>query len=42
MSGISLDVDGNIIQMSSVWNGALVEDKTLTTLTLSALEPSDN
>jgi hypothetical protein len=42
ISGIVLDADGNIMQMRSVWNGAVVEDKTLTTLTLAALEPSDN
>jgi hypothetical protein len=42
MSGISLDADGNIIQMRSVWNGAMVDDQTLTALTLAALEPSDN
>jgi hypothetical protein len=42
MSGISLDADGNIIQMRSVWNGAMVDDQTLKTLTLAALEPSDN
>jgi len=42
MSGISLDADGNIIQMRSVWNGAMVDDQTLATLALAALEPSDN
>jgi hypothetical protein len=42
ISGISLDADGSIIQMRSVWNGAMVDDQTLTTLTLAALEPSDN
>jgi hypothetical protein len=42
MSGISLDADGNIIQMRSVWNGAMVDDQTLRALTLAALEPSDN
>jgi hypothetical protein len=28
--------------MRSVWNGAMVDDQTLTALTLAALEPSDN
>ena len=42
MSGISLDPDGNVIQMRSVWNGAMVDDQRLTTLTLAALEPRDN
>jgi hypothetical protein len=42
LSAISLDPDGNIIQMRTVWNGALVDDQTLTMLTLAALEPSDN
>jgi hypothetical protein len=42
MSAITLDADSNIIQMRSVWNGALVDDQSLRTLTLAALEPSDN
>jgi hypothetical protein len=42
MSGISLDADWSIIQMRSVWNGALVDNEALTALTLAALEPSDN
>jgi ketosteroid isomerase-like protein len=42
ISGITLDPNGNIIQMRSVWNGALVSDQTLTTFTLAALEPSNN
>jgi hypothetical protein len=42
MSGVSLDADGKVIQMRSVWNGAMVDEQTRTALTLAALEPSDN
>ena len=37
-----LSEDGAIAQMRSVWDGALVDDQTLSILTLAALEPSDN
>jgi hypothetical protein len=37
ISGNSLDGDGKILQMRSVWDGAMVDDQTLSTLTLAAL-----
>jgi hypothetical protein len=42
ISAVSLDGDGNIVQMLSVWDGAMVGDQTLSMLTLAALEPSNN
>ena len=42
ISAVSLSEDGAIAQMRSVWDGALVDDQTLSVLTLAALEPSDN